>query len=242
MIPELEKLGLSEGESSAYLAALELGQASAERIAKKSRSKRTTVYGHIESLREKGLLKLTREGKKNVYRAEEPQKLVELAQEHTKIAESLLPALVAMSGIGDKKPRVLYFEGNEGMRNLYKETLAFPNTSIRSWISNPAFTTEGKWFDEVYRPERMKRKIYTQAILPDTEAARAYHENDVEGFHKTRLEIPGKLTVESDILIFGSSAVALLSWEEMVGMLIESKKIHDTLQSIFEIHWNSLGG
>lgn len=241
MIPQLKKLGLSEGEAKVYLATLELGEANVHRIAQKARLKRTTVYGLVDSLKEMGLIKLTRIGKRNIYYANDPGRFRDIAEERTRLSESLVPALVAIAGIGDKKPKILYFDGTEGMKNLYKETLAFPNSKISAWLSAPTFHAEGQWFDEYYRPTRIKKKIYTQAIIPNTEATRAYHAKDTEGFHKTRLETSGKLVVESDILLFGSRYVALLSWEEMVGMVIESKKIHDTLQSIFEIHWNSLG-
>lgn len=240
MVPQLKKLGLSDGEAKVYLATLELGQASVHRIAQKARLKRTTVYGLIEALKEMGLVKVTRAGKRNFYYTEDPHRFLDLTTERSKLAESLLPALIALNGIGDHKPKILYFEGMEGMKNLYKETLAFPDSTISSWLSASSFNLEGEWFNNYYRPARIKKKIYTQAIVPDTETTRTYHAKDTEEFHKTRIETGGNLVVESDILLFGNRYVALLSWEEMVGMVVESKKIHDTLQSIFTIHWNSL--
>lgn len=240
MLAQLKKIGLSDGDARTYLAALELGEGNIKRIAQKARIKRTTLYGHIASLREQGLLKRTKIGKKNIYYAEDPHALLGHVEERESIVKSVLPSLIALSGVGDKKPKVLYFEGNEGMKNVYKETLAFPSTAIYSWISESAFKTEGKWFDDYYRPQRKKKRIYTQAIVPNTEMTREYHAQDADGFHKTRIESSDKLVVESDILLFGGRYVALLSWEEMIGMVIESKKIHDTLQSIFEIHWNAL--
>ena len=52
---QLQDAGLSETEAKIYLAALELGQTSVSRIARKSGIKRTTIYLSLENLMEKGL-------------------------------------------------------------------------------------------------------------------------------------------------------------------------------------------
>jgi sugar-specific transcriptional regulator TrmB len=241
MIPQLKKLGFSENEARIYLATLELGEASVARIAQKARMKRTTVYGLMESLRERGLIKVIRNGNKTFYRAEDPRKLEEITAESARIAQSILPSLLAVANFIDQKPKMLYFEGIEGIKDLYRETLKYPRSRIHAWLSEGSFQSEGDWFDDAYRPKRKELKIFTQAILPETASTRAYHKHDQPDFHLTRLDSSGTLSIESDILIFGTHSIAILSWEEMTGVLIESKKIHDTLRSIFSVHWDSLG-
>ncbi len=55
-LDELKNAGLSENEAKVYLAALELGETSVYRLAKKSLVKRTTTYLAVETLKEKGLM------------------------------------------------------------------------------------------------------------------------------------------------------------------------------------------
>ncbi|NTW15661.1 MAG: hypothetical protein HGA38_04845 [Candidatus Moranbacteria bacterium] len=240
MIPQLKRLGLSENEARIYLSALELGEASVARISQKARMKRTTVYGLMDSLRERGLIKTVRNGNKTLYRAEDPRKLEEMTAESARIAQSILPSLLAIANFIDRKPKVLYFEGMEGIKDLYRETLKYPGSRIHAWLSEGSFQAEGDWFDDAYRPKRKELRIFTQAILPETPVTKKYHRGDQPDFHLTRLDPSGTLKLESDILIFGTHSIAILSWEEMTGVLIESRKIHDTLRSIFSVHWDSL--
>ena len=57
--------GLNKKEAKLYLASLELGPATVNKLAKKSRLKRTTIYSLIDSLGARGIIKeVRRRGKK----------------------------------------------------------------------------------------------------------------------------------------------------------------------------------
>lgn len=240
MIPQLRKLGFSDNEAAVYLAALELGEASVQRISQKAKLKRTTVYGIIETLKARGLIKTTKNRKRLLYLAEDPRRLKELAQEAERTADSILPSLLAITNLIDRKPKILFFEGIEGIEDIYKETLLHPDTPIRGWLSAGSFRTDEPWFDRYYRPVRKEKRIYTDVIVPDFPETRSYHEKDREDFHRTKIDTKGGDSIESDILLFGTRHIAILSWEEMTGVIIESVKIHATLSAIFTAHWESI--
>lgn len=240
MLPQLRKLGFSENEAKVYLASLELGEASVQRIAQKAKLKRTTAYGIIEALRDRGLLKTTKNRKKMFYYAEDPRRLKEIAREAERTADSILPSLLAITNLIDRKPKILFFEGIEGVKDIYKETLLYSDTPIRGWLSTGSFRTDEPWFDRYYRPVRKEKHIYTEVIVPDLPETRSYHEKDREDFHRTKIGTKGGDSIKSDILLFGTRHIAILSWEEMTGVIIESVKIHDTLSAIFSAHWESL--
>ncbi|NTW75758.1 MAG: hypothetical protein HGB34_02545 [Candidatus Moranbacteria bacterium] len=240
MIPQLRKLGFSDNEARIYLAALELGESSVQRISQKAKLKRTTAYGIIETLRERGLLKTTINRKKTLYFAEDPRRLKDLAREAERTADSILPSLLAITNLIDHKPKILFFEGIEGIKDIYKETLLCPDTPIRGWLSAGSFRTDEPWFDQYYRPARKEKRIYTDVIVPDLSETRSYHEKDREDFHRTKIDTKGGDSIKSDILLFGTRHIAILSWEEMTGVIIVSAKIHATLSGIFAAHWESL--
>ncbi len=75
IVEQLEKLGLNANESKVYLASLELGESTVQRIAKKAGMKRTTVNSIVNSLLEKGLISKTRSKNKNLYFSSKPKKL-----------------------------------------------------------------------------------------------------------------------------------------------------------------------
>ncbi|HWP69137.1 MAG TPA: helix-turn-helix domain-containing protein [Rectinemataceae bacterium] len=240
MLPQLRKLGFSDNEARIYLAALELGESSVQRISQKAKLKRTTAYGIIETLRERGLLKTTKNRKKTLYFAEDPRLLKEIAREAERTADAILPSLLAITNLIDRKPKVLYFEGIEGIKELYKETLLYPDSRILGWLSAGSFRTEESWFDRYYRPQRKEKRIYTDVIVPDLPETRSYHKQDQIDFHRTKIDTQSGASIASDILLFGTRHVAILSWEEMTGIVIESAKIHATLSGIFETHWKAL--
>lgn len=243
MLPQLKKLGLTDTEAKVYVSALELGEATTTRIAQKAKLKRTTVYSAILVLRELGLLTRAKRGKRFVYFAEDPGVVVRLAEERLKVAKSVLPSLLGIANLIDKKPKVLFYEGLEGVKNLYRKTLSYPNIPMYSWV--PTITLHGdalKWYDDDYRPKRIGNKIFFYAIAADSEYARKYQTGDEKGFKKTIIDSSGDFEVEGSILLFGDRSVAVYSWEDMIGVVIESEKMYKTLKGVFRAHWRSLGG
>lgn len=240
IVRQLEKLGLSEGEAKTYLAALELGETTVARIAKKAEMKRTTAYEFVEGLRRQGLITVGRQGKRAVYIAEDPKKLRAQAEERTKLVEELIPGLLAMANVIDRKPTVRYFENQEGIYDIYRETLSFPDQAISMWMSDV-----GVWYDDLsfwtdyYIPSRMEKKISLRAILPETEKTRAFHEGDAKSLRQTRLDRGGG--IDSDIMLYGGRFAAFISSDEMIGLVVESRKIYSTLRHVFEAQWKSLG-
>lgn len=64
LLETLKDIGLDESEAQVYLTSLSLGPTTVLRIARGGETKRTTVYGIIESLKNKGLMKVELKGLK----------------------------------------------------------------------------------------------------------------------------------------------------------------------------------
>lgn len=80
-IKELQEIGLDKKEAAIYLAGLELGETTVQRIAQKARVNRTTAYRILEILREKGLISSYKKKGGTVIYAENPKKLYEKSKE-----------------------------------------------------------------------------------------------------------------------------------------------------------------
>ncbi len=233
--------GLSEPEAKVYLAALELGEASAERIARKAGIVRTSIYHTFSLLREKRLLSLSGKNHRTSYSAEDPRKLREIAEENLTSLDRLLPELRAVANAIDKKPSVRCFEGPEEVKHLYRKLLEHPENEVQFWFSDdeqtPAYV---EFWDKQFVPERIDRKIFARGISKNTEKARVQKEKDPSHFRKTRLKRSESYDISAEILLSGADRTMLISHRNMLGLLIEDRNIHDTLRSIFERHWNSL--
>ncbi len=238
---ELIKIGLTEKESRIYLAILELGEANIQKLAIKAQIKRTTTYDILESLKQKGFIGTTTTKKRKLYFAQNPKKLEIDLEEKKSIVKNIMPELLAITNKIDKKPTIKYFEGMEGIKEIYKDNLNYKEQEMLSWLPEKYdYETLGNEFIfNFYVPKRIEKKIWIRAIAPDNELNRRLQKEDEKSLRKTKL---AKFSVmpNVDINLYGKSKISILSYEEKFGLIIESQKIYDTLKGIFEMNWAML--
>jgi sugar-specific transcriptional regulator TrmB len=235
---ELENLGLDDKEAQVYLGLLEVGEANIAEISKKSGVKRTTVYNAIENLKEKGLVSSTARRQNTIYIAEDPRKLEQGLSEKMLFLKNILPELLSISNFIDKKPKIKFFEGFEGLKNVYMDTLNYPDQELLAWISEKYLESfDEKFLYDYYVPERVKRKIWVRALAPDDLRISRFKEEDEKSLRKTRLIPTVKFPFSVEINLYGKNKISIISFEEKIGLIIESEKIYGTLKSIFEINW-----
>lgn len=238
---DLEKLGLDEKESKVYLALLELGEGNIQQIARKSGVKRTTVYDMIESLKTRGLVSATARKKKTVFVAEDPRKMEYTLDEKKKTLEALMPELLSIANRLDKKPRIRFYEGAEGIKEVYKDALNYSDQEMLAWVSpTVAGNFDMQFLDEYYLPKRVAKKIWVRAIAPDEPFMQKYKGLDEKSLRKTKLVSASLFPIEVEINLYGKNKIAIMSFSEKIGLIIESQKIFTTLKSIFEMNWKSI--
>jgi sugar-specific transcriptional regulator TrmB len=235
---ELEKLGLDDKEIQVYLSLLEIGEANIAKITKKSGVKRTTVYNAIESLKGKGLVSSTMRKQSTLYVAEDPRKLEQGLNEKLLSLKNILPELLSISNFIDKKPKIRFFEGVGGLKDIYLDTLNYPSQELMAWISEKYMESfDEKFLYDYYVPERVKRKIWVRALAPDDPSISRFKEEDEKSLRRTRLIPAEKFPFSVEINLYGKNKIGIVSFEEKIGLIVESEKIYGTLKSIFEINW-----
>jgi hypothetical protein len=70
---------------------------------------------------------------------------------------------------------------------------------------------------------------------------RRYKELDEKSLRKLKLIKENNLPIEVEINLYAKDKIAVMSFEEKIGLIIESQKIYTTLKSIFEMNWQMLG-
>lgn len=242
ILESLGELGLGVNEGRVYIASLELGESSILRIAKKAGLKRTTVSSLVTSLLAKGLMSKTKLKNRNLYYAENPRILMRQLSSKIQVAQNVIPSLLAITNLIDSKPSVRFYEGIEEFKELYSQILLNPDQPYIAWMSHQAINAYGYdyWYNE-YRPQRIKQKIFFRAIVIESDLTKKMKKDDSGSLRETRLDRSGTLQIESDVILFGGKFVAFVSFNDMIGFTIESKKIYDTLLGIYEIHWSLLG-
>ncbi|MFA5986731.1 MAG: helix-turn-helix domain-containing protein [Parcubacteria group bacterium] len=236
---QLSDAGLTETEAKIYLAALELGEASVSRIATKSDIKRTTVYLSLENLMKKGLMSAIKKGGKIHYFSEDPRNLERVMDERKKHISDLMPQLLSFANFIDKKPTIRYFEETAGIKEVLKDALNYPKKEICVMYYD-AYTSnfDEDFFSEYFIPERIKKRISVRKLLPQSEKLSPFDKTNSEFLQKSRCLSTDIFNIEIEIMIYGSDKVSILSFEEKFALIIESRKIHASLKSIFETMWS----
>lgn len=130
---ELRKLGLSEKEAKLYLAGLELGPSSVQKISQATSLTRPTTYEIIKKLESKGLFHETKENKKRYFEAQSPESVLGILKTQRKELDEkerefirIISALESRYA-GDKNEIKIY-KGKEGL-NALLEIISFADSS-----------------------------------------------------------------------------------------------------------------
>lgn len=238
-IDELKNVGLSENEAKVYLAALELGETSVYRLAKKSGVKRTTTYLAVENLKEKGLMSSYESNGVAVCYAENPKKLVESIEHRKRDIERILPELLAFTNLIDKKPKIRYFEGKEAYKEVFSDVLKHPDMEMLGTFNERFWDWEG-YFTSYFMPKRQDKKIWGRVLFKDNPKLQEIAASGKVIFTEIRLVPSEKFNVEIEMVIYGKNKVGFVSYDEEMAIIIESRKIHDTQKSFFEVMWDVL--
>ena len=236
----LENLGLSEYEVSIYLAVLELGEAHIQEISRKSGVKRTSIYHLIDGLKTQGLLTEVGKGKRRLFSAASPYRLVELQKSKVSSVEQLIPQLLAFQSSAENKPKVSFYEGIEGIKEIHKMTLREKQT-IYAWEDlDKALQVLPPHFAKTHTEERAAKKIHARCIDRDTPLAREWTaKNNVRLARESRFIESEEFGTE--INVFGNK-VAFFRYdkENPFGVVIEDKGIATAVRVSWQELWDRL--
>ena len=232
----LEKAGLEKKEALLYVAGIDLGEAPVSQLATYAGLKRSTAYFVAQTLEEKGLFTMVEKRGKRWYAPEDPEKVLILLKVQQATFAKALPELATLYRSGSRKPRVRFFEGVDGIKQMYMETLDSKGAILVYASITDMFTVVSRDWKKSYVQERMKRKIFTKCITPDTPEALEYMKQDREEWREMLLIPAAAFPFSNEINIFNDK-VAIFSFKEKIGVIIESKEIAETQRKIFELAW-----
>lgn len=241
----LSQLGLRERQIDTYLALLQMGEAMVQDLANKTKIKRTTVYSILDGLVSKGLAVFVDKGFHRFYYAENPKKVLiyfkdqkENIQNQEKKFSEILPELSGLYNLSGTKPKIRYYEGVEGLKQIYEETLLlWPKEEILAYgQAELIHKILGDEWVKNYLARRRKAKIFQRAIIEDSTLGREHQKNDKNENRQTVLVPQDKFPFVNEINIFGNK-LSIVSFKEQIGVIIESADVAKTQRAIFELAW-----
>jgi len=237
----LEFIGFSEKEVSVYLALLELGKGTVAQMSKKAGINRPTGYHILSSLESKEVVKVSGKEPKQEYVAESPdqiEKLLNKKIENDQLAleeaKKIIPELKSIHNITDR-PKVLFYEGREGMEKVYEDTLT-SHEPIRAYATPDDMHAGLPGYFPDYYHRRAKAGIFIRAIAPVTEIGIERRGHDEEEKREIAFVPKNKYYFSPEINIYDNK-VMIASWREKLGIIIESNEIADAMKKIYELAW-----
>lgn len=236
----LANFGLTDTESAIYLAALELGESLPKHLAEKAGVKRPMLYKVLPDLFEKGLLSQTVKGKRRYLVAEDPEVLVEKKQSELKLLEEKLPELRLLLRTATSKPKIVFYEGIDGLKNLYMDNLR-ERQPILEFVSLENIHLEIEHYSKnYYIPARINRNIPIKIIVSgETESKSLRLKTDPYALREVKTISQEKFPIPLDCYIYGDniSFAVYRTDSEPIGVIIRSKEIATTMRSLFEFVW-----
>lgn len=244
----LKKLGFSEKETDVYLAALKMKEGSTSSLAKLAKIKRPTVYVILERLDEMGLVVLEKKHGKQIFAAQNPNRLLTLIEkkknksiEKEKKLKKALPSLKAIAKKETIAPLVKYYEGKEGLWNIFNDVV---NSKENSRVIAPGRIYEILGHDRFTKEIVEKRgKFHTTArIIADQ------HPGNLRGLKEKRTNVreyrflPPDVRISTSVYVYADKAAFIFYKDFFSGLIIENKELFQVMKFLFDSLWKELEG
>lgn len=232
----IERLGLKPGEVQAYLASLNLGEATISEIAQKAQIPRTSVQIIVHNLQKRGLINFYIKRRRKYWIAENPEKLLTTLKEQEVALKEVLPELQALRHDTGIKPTIKFYSGIDGIKNILNDIIETKhNISSLTSMEDAVMLLSGDFSDFIERRYARHLKVrFLTNRSPDTIALK--RRDDKELRHTKFL--PDDFKLKNANFIYGDKvAIISLNKKLPVGIIIEDKDIADTQTALFEAVW-----
>jgi len=234
----LEEIGIEGKKAEVYLACLELGGATAYRIAKKAGIKRPTAYDIINSLMHEGLVHKNIKGSITYFSPTDPQGLLDRQRQKMERIHKVMPLLQNLYNAPKTKPFIQYFEGKEGIREMYEDSLK----SLKKGDEILGYVAEGitqhlPEYTDDYVKRRIEKGIVFRGIYKAAAEIVPYMQKNKEQLRIGRVLSEKDFPIDVEINIYANKVAVATYGTEMFGMLIESIEYSKAQKVIFELAW-----
>ena len=243
LVSDLGELGLSLEEAKVYIAILELGGGYVSTIAKKSGVNRVACYHTLGKLVNRGIVNSLEKNNVKYFAVENVKVIVDKQKELLKKAERLLPELGALVNKSAYRPKMQYYEGLNGIKNIFEDTL----TTKKELLGYTNLADSPNVLPEDYLKDYAKRKmdlgIKTRMLSPISKDGLKYLSKYYpKGFDHNLVEIlfvnSKQFLFEYEINIYDNKvAIVSLNPDEIIGLIIESPIYANTQRAIFNLAW-----
>lgn len=245
----ITSLGLSEKQRAIFMVLLSRGAVAASQVARICALPRNTARGLLDEMVRFGIVARSKRGNVHYYQLEDSAGMVRalraqqesLNQEYERRVESIAEheGLLARRSPQGKRPKVYFYEGTDGLKKVYEDTLA-SKEPLRSWGNFDANQEAMPAYFRGYYRRRAAKGLKIKSLHPDTPLARAAMRRNRAELRDAKI-VPRAYRWEPEIQVY-EDKVNIVSWNERVGIIVESEEVAHAVKSIFDLCFNSLKG
>jgi sugar-specific transcriptional regulator TrmB len=234
----LRQFGLTDIEIRVYLAVLRLGTSSVSEVANKAGTYRTYTYEVLKSLKEKGLVGYVIKSGRQYFQATKPDSILDILKEKEAIIQEIIPDLnLAYKSVAEK-PRILVFEGKDGIKSILNSIISEKPKELLQLSSTDIIQTLQFYFPNWVR-HRVETGISTRILNKRNTIMEEYRKKGKKELREVRF-LSDNFKINTTTFIYNNKVAIMVAKENnLVGLLIESKEIVETQRSVFELIWQS---
>ena len=232
----LKQIGLTDYESQVYLALLTNGQISAYELAEKAGLYRQVTYDTLKRLGEKGFVSSVVEGKNKLFKATNPELILEILNEKTESYKQILPQLINLNKASKQPLSVETYKGNNIVRIALRDiinTLKEKGGEVLCTAIDESLPVEKyKTITEQYERDMIEYGIKERVIIK---------QGDKGIFKKGTSKyksVPDKFYNENPVQIYGDNVQMLVWGNPDYLIIIRNKSVADSYRKQFELMWS----
>ncbi len=246
IMKSLDQLGLRKTEAVAYIGLIENGAQTAGKLSKIIKVNRTTCYGLLKSLAGKGFVThFDNELGVTYYKAVNLENLIFMVEKEEARLENIKKDI--KNSISEYKlrsrgslamPKVSYFEGLDGLKSMYLDTINNNHEKQIMAITDyeAGYSTLANFIEDYYKL-RTKNNIRVLSILPDSKKGREDLRRAKALLRQMKF-IPLVKNLNIEINIYDDKvAISSFNPESIHGVLIQSETIAMAMKNIFGYIW-----
>jgi len=240
---ELQSIGLTIGESKAYISLLEIGSSTVGPIAKKSGISYSKIYEVLSRLIEKGIVSFVIKNKSKYFQAVKPELLhtfldrqeKEIEQNKKKLKE-ILPKIKTHSKSGEETQSAEIFYGLNGIliasKKLYSEVKK-NDVALFFYVHKKEYSEVVDDFYLKLAPFYKEKKIKFKGVGSKEWANSDYAKKTASFIDARYVEFPLPGTID----IYEDKVLQVTWGESPIGIFVQSKQIAEDYRNYFNEVW-----
>ncbi len=233
----LKQFGFSVMAEQIYFNLLKKGSCSIAELAQLTGKHRPIIYKTLPELTSVNLVTKITKGKRILYKAESPANLLALAKKQIDEVNIVIPKLLEIFHNKDKKPKISFFEGREGIETVYEQLIASTKKEefIYRYESPKDYQKNKRYYPSLYWKRAGATGDVNKYVITNQKTHQERHPN-LNRFSKA-VSIPFEDNITQ---IIGAGKVIFIDYDAETAIVVENERFANFQKSIYKMFFERL--